>query len=129
MSGAVLDATAQTALPADREAVRSSRPLRACAECAGAYVPSQHGQLFCCHKCKRTYNNRWLKRGAVIAPLYVAARATRGGTRGDTVTGAKARRDAEHLAQRWKEEDAAAGRMSAIAYMAARYRLGLVEVA
>jgi hypothetical protein len=31
---------------------------------------------------KRAYNNRWLTRGAVLAPLAAAARITRGGSRG-----------------------------------------------
>jgi hypothetical protein len=70
-----------------------------------------------------------VKRGAVLAPLYAAARATRGGTRGDTATGQRARRDSDLLIQRWRDEDEAAGRMPAVDYVAARYRHGLVEVA
>ncbi|HEY1605582.1 MAG TPA: hypothetical protein VGF77_08275 [Allosphingosinicella sp.] len=129
MSEAVLDAVPQTAVPAAGEVARTNRGSRRCPECLAAFGAVQPGQLFCCREHKRAYNNRWLKRGAVIAPLYAAAWQTRDGTRGDKATGKRARQDSRQLIQRWKDEDAAAGRMSVVDYMAARYRLGLVEVA
>lgn len=126
---AVLDRPEQSAV--SREAALAPRTGAAvrCPECGGAYLARQRNQLFCCNAHKRAYNNRWGKRGAVLAPLYAAARATRGGSRGDKITGAKARSAADHLVQRWKEEDQAAGRASAVEYVAARYRFGMVEVA
>lgn len=127
MNQAVLDAPPETAAAAEGPA-QAPRAQWCCPECGHAFDRRQPGQLFCSKEHKRTYNNRWLKRGAVLAPLYAAARATRGGTRGDKATGAKARRDADFLVQRWREEDAAANRASAVDYVAARYRLGLVEV-
>jgi hypothetical protein len=93
-----------------------------------AFRPRQGHQLFCTPAHKRAYNKLWEKRGAVLAPLYAAARVTRYGTRGDRATGAKARRDSDLLVQMWIEEDAAAGRMPVTDYVAARYRAGLVEV-
>ena len=47
---------------------------------------------------------------------------------GDRSAGARARRDADMLVQKWKDEDAAAGRMTAADYVALRYRLGYVDV-
>jgi hypothetical protein len=65
----------------------------------------------------------------------MAARQTRGGTRGtddQRAIGRKARADPDQLMQKWKEDDAAAndgrGRMSALDYVALRYRLGLVDL-
>lgn len=129
MTEAVLDSGAKTAPAAQAPDARSSAPGWRCPECLQPVARIQPTQLFCCPQHKRAYNNRWLQRGAVLAPLYAAARATRGGTRGDKRTGARARADADHLVQRWRDEDAAAGRMPVTQYMAERYRLGLVDVA
>ena len=49
---------------------------------------------------------------------------TRGGSRGAVATGKRARADAEFLIRRWKDEDAAAGRMPMTAYVSLRYQLG-----
>lgn len=100
-----------------------------CPECGAAFVRTKPLQMFCSPEHRRVYARLWEYRGGVLAPLYATARATRGGSRGDKETGARARRDAEHLAQRWQDEDEAAGRMPVTAYVATRYRLGLVEVA
>lgn len=131
MTGAVLDTAAPRAATAARATGAPTAAAWSCPECMVPFPirRSQPRQLFCCREHKRAYNNRWLTRGAVLAPLYAAARATRGGTRGNAATGARARRDAEQLAQRWRDEDAAAGRMPVVDYLAERYRLGLVEVA
>lgn len=124
---AVLDTPAETPATAEAAPKASGYP-RTCPECACDFVAPQPGQLFCCPKHKRAYNNRWLKRGAVLAPIFSAARVTRNGTRGDRDTGSRASTDANRLVERWKEEDAAAGRLSVVDYMAARYRLGMVEI-
>lgn len=126
---AVLDSSAENARDEASATIGSTAASARCAECMSPFQRVQSAQLFCCREHKRAYNNRWLKRGAVIAPLYAAARMTRGGSRGDKITGARARGDAEHLVQRWNDEDRAAGRMAAVDYVAARYRFGLVEVA
>ena len=128
MTVAVLDAAAPSARDGEGLERGATRPLRPCAECGEGFVTKQPSQLFCSTAHKRTYNNRWLKRGAVLAPLHAAARMTRGGTRGDKETGRRARRDADHLLQKWKVEDEKANRMSAVDYVARRYRFGLVEV-
>lgn len=124
---ATLDAVAETAgaAPARRTAPGF---LRTCPECSTTFQAAQRGQIFCSRVHKRAYNNRWLKRGAVLAPIFAAARVTRNGTRGDKATGAQASHDANLLAQLWQDEDAAAGRMPGVEYMALRYRLGLVDV-
>jgi hypothetical protein len=110
-------------------AERVNASLWRCPECLAAFRRNQPHQLFCSPVHKRAWHNRWLTRGAVLAPLQAAARATRGGSRGDKATGARARGDGDHLLQRWKGEDSAAGRMPIVEYVAERYRLGLVEVA
>lgn len=125
---AVLDGPLEKPATANGCLSPSSAPISRCAECGELFRARQYNQLFCRPAHRRAYNNRWLARGLVLAPLYCAARATRGGSRGDKATGAKARADAERLAQRWKEEDQAAGRISHVAYIAARYKVGLVEV-
>lgn len=131
---AVLDARPQDAAGAAAPAPPqrwAGKAQRTCPECGHAFRPVQHIQLFCTRACKRAFHNLWLKRGAVGAVLDAAARATRGGTRGaaaDREVGRRARRDGDHLRQIWREEDEAAGRMPALAYVALRYRYGLVDV-
>lgn len=125
MPQAVLDALPVTPAAADSPQPRRERR---CPECNGALASVQPAQIFCSAAHKRAWNNRWYSRGGVLAPLAMAERITRGGSRGDKATGCRARRDAAQLLQRWKDEDAAAGRMSAVDYVALRYRLGLVDV-
>lgn len=124
----VLDGPAEAAVRRNGCIAPGSAKARACPECGERFLPVQWTQLFCGAAHKRAYNNRWAQRGAVLAPIYAAARVTRNGTRGDRDTGRKASADAHTLVQRWKDEDAAAGRMPAIHYVALRYRLGLVDV-
>lgn len=125
---AVLDVAPEKAASAIAAPAGASASSWRCPECLTAFRRSQATQLFCCREHKRTYNNRWLTRGAVLAPLYATARVTRFGTRGDEATGRRAGSDANYLIQRWREEDKAANRMPAEQYMAERYRLGLVDV-
>lgn len=99
-----------------------------CPECMQGFKARSWQQLFCCPAHKRTYNNRWLKRGAVLAPFAAAARATRDGTRGRKSVGRSASIDANRLLQRWADEDRAAGRMNVVDYMGLRYRYDLAEI-
>jgi hypothetical protein len=98
-----------------------------CPECLTHLRKGRRG-LFCSAACKRAHNHRWARRGAVLAPIFAAARATRDGTRGDVAIGKAASRDANLLEQLWRDEDRAAGRMTAVDYMRLRYRLGYVDV-
>lgn len=95
-----------------------------CPECGATFKPAQRRQLFCSPKHKSDFHNRQTVRGRVLTPLAMAARQTRGGSRGDKGTGRQARSDADFLMQRWTDEDRAAGRMSMVAYVALRLRLG-----
>jgi hypothetical protein len=91
------------------------------------FQPIDGGQLFCCTQHRRAWNNRWVTRGAVVAPLAAVARLTRNGSRGSAAGrtyGARAGSDADTLFRRWRAEDAAAGRMSWEDYLKRRYLLG-----
>mgnify|MGYP000884398210 CR=1 FL=1 len=98
-----------------------------CPECLVLFVPSQPRQLFCCDRHKKDFHYRASVRGRQLAPLVMAARMTRGGTCGDTATGKRARADAEQLIARFAAEDRAAGRMSAVDYLALRDRKGVMQ--
>jgi endogenous inhibitor of DNA gyrase (YacG/DUF329 family) len=128
-SEAVAYAAPGRALTADRPETGTSRSAWRCPECLAPFKAIQRHQLFCTKACKNAFHQRWRTRGAMLVPLAAADRATRGGTRGNTAIGRRARGDSQMLLQRWREEDAAAGRMPMVEYMAERYRLGLVEVA
>lgn len=95
-----------------------------CPECLGEFERHQPGQLFCCQKHRRAWNNRAVVRGAVLAPLAIVARKTRNGTRGDLTFGAKASQHADMFIRHWEAEDAAAGRMSQTQYVRLRYLNG-----
>lgn len=95
-----------------------------CPECLCGFTRRHPGQLFCTPAHRDQWNNRATVRGRVLTPLAIVTRATRGGSRGDTVTGRKARQHHDQLVQRWIAEDRAAGRMDWPAYMALRYALG-----
>ena len=126
MSGAVLDRP--PGKPAKTHGLVPGPTAAAwrCPECGAAFLAVQRHQLFCSHPHRRAWHNRWMKRGAVLAPLQATVRITRGGSRGRKGIGRIARCDAERLLQNWKEEDSAAGRMQIDQYMEMRYRLGLV---
>lgn len=121
---AVLHASPETLVSALHAAPRSTPRHALCPECSQPFAPSQLRQLFCTADHKAAYHNRATVRGRVLTPLIMAARITRGGSRGDTETGKRARQDAEQLIERWVAEDRAAGRMSAVDYVALRLRKG-----
>lgn len=127
---AVLDAPPRIARTAKRAPARSTPVVIACPECLGTFRLTQRHQLFCSRIHKRAYNNRLMKRGAVLAPLVILARVTRNGSEGrHKEHGRRASRDSDQLIQRWRDDDKAAGRMDVLDYVAARYILGLVDVA
>lgn len=95
-----------------------------CPECGDAYRASHPNKIFCGPRCRDAHHNRDTVRGRVLVPLVMAARLTRGGSRGDVDTGRRARRDAEQLIDRWIAEDRAAGRLPATDYVRIRIRKG-----
>lgn len=115
---AALDDVAQTRRTAPRFASRT------CPECMAAFTPVEARQLFCNPAHRRAWNNRATVRGAVLMPLAIVARLTRNGTRGDAATGRRAARDHNALVQRYRDEDAAAGRMPWADYLRRRYAIG-----
>jgi hypothetical protein len=95
-----------------------------CAECPKVFLRAGPRQMFCCPEHRTAWHDRDKIRGRMLVPLRMAAQITRGGSRGDTEIGKRARRDSEHLERRWIAEDRAAGRMNAAEYMRRRYALG-----
>lgn len=95
-----------------------------CPECGGEVIAAGPAAIFCSRSCKRAHHDRTERRGARLLPYVMAARQTRDGTRGDKETGAHAAHVARTLMERWRDEDAAAGRMSATELTALRIRLG-----
>lgn len=96
-----------------------------CPECLQPFPVGRGRKIFCCPAHKRAWEARSRLRGLQLYPFAVVARVTRGGTRGAKIfTGTRAQRDADFLIQQWREEDAAAGRMSTTEYLDLRYRLG-----
>lgn len=63
-------------------------------------------------------------RGRVATPLMIAARLTRNGTRGNSISGYRASSDLDTLIRRWRREDDAEGRMSTVTCVDRRYALG-----
>jgi len=110
------------------EASRTPRAKgRTCPECLGTYMATGPRQIFCSDEHKTDWEERARLRARQIFPFAAADRATRSGTRGTAEqrkAGKKAARIARTLYQRWKEEDAEKGRMSAIDYAALRIRMG-----
>lgn len=103
----------------------ANRPLRGhCPECMGRITAVQPRQLFCSAEHKAAFHNRATVRGRVLTPLVMAARITRGGSRGDKVTGCRARHDADGLMQEWVLADREAGRMSMVDYVCLRLAKG-----
>jgi hypothetical protein len=83
--------------------------------------------MFCCQPHRKDFLNRQTVRGAKLTPLVMAARITRGGSQGDTITGKRARQEAELLIGRWVTEDRKAGRMSMVDYVALCFRKGFTR--
>ena len=106
------------------EGSNGKRARHLCPECGQPFSPVHTRQLFCSRPHYRAFHKRAEYRGGVLAPMMMAARITRGGSRGDKTTGAKARRNAEQLMDRWACEDREAGRMSMVDYMQARMKIG-----
>ena len=101
---------------------------RPCPECMKLFEPKVVNQLFCDPAHNAAWNNRQTKRGRVLTGIDMAAYITRNGTRGPVehrAAGKRAGRDRHRLIQRWRDEDAEAGRMAHPEYNARRYRLGL----
>ncbi|UAK24212.1 hypothetical protein [Sphingomonas nostoxanthinifaciens] len=107
-------------------AAEASLPLSAhgCPECGERFPRVHPFQIFCNRGHGRAWEARNRHRGAQLYPFAVVARMTRGGTRGDRVTGARAHQDADQLINRWRDEDADAGRMGLPEYLSIRYQLG-----
>ena len=97
------------------------QPKSGCPEC-GADV--KRGAMFCSNDHKTAFHNRMTVRGRVLAPLAMAVRLTRGGTRRAADAGKWARGEAEQQMDRWSAEDRAAGRMAADDYIALRIKKG-----
>lgn len=84
-------------------------------------------QLFCSIAHRDRWNNRTAARGKILTPLAIVDRMTRSGTRGNEEAKAVGREAASHAAiliQRWRDEDAAAGRMGWPEYLQRRYAVG-----
>ena len=95
-----------------------------CPECLREFVPTQPTQLFCTPAHRVAWGNRMTVRGRVATPLLIAARLTRGGSRGDHIYGARATRESDALIRHYRAEDAADGRMGVLEYVRRRYLLG-----
>jgi hypothetical protein len=94
---------------------------RLCPECLKPVIAKAGSEkTFCVDGHRHVFHNRAAKRGKLLAPLLMAARITRGGSRGDRATGRAARQEAERLMQRWVDEDREKKRMSAVDYIAQR---------
>lgn len=101
----------------------------ACPECGAGVTPTGPRQLFCSQPCRRAWNYRTAVRGQQLLPYALASRQTREGTRGGAEArdaGRYAASEARDLMQRWRDEDAAAGRMAPAAFIALRRRYGHV---
>jgi hypothetical protein len=95
-----------------------------CPECLCDFTPKRSRALFCSEAHRTTWHNRQTVRGRVLTSLAMAARETRGGTRGDTDTGKKANWQANQLMQDWRDEDRRLGRMSQVEYLRRRFDAG-----
>lgn len=119
---AAVDALANAAVAAG---VTPAAPL--CPECGKPWHAVHPNQLFCSTACRTAFNRRCASRGRRLLPYAATARATRDGTRGNPTerhVGKRASHAANLLMQRWRDEDAAAGRMAIPAFVDLRYRAG-----
>jgi len=95
-----------------------------CPECGATFSSNGSRQMFCKSDHRAAFHNRQTVRGRVLTPLSIADRITRGGSRGDKITGRAARGDAQKLMDRWAADDRAAGRMNMTEYVRRRKALG-----
>lgn len=121
-----LGAPAQIAADARGPIRPASAPLSdPCPECLAEYARAHPRQIFCSKAHKQAFERRVYARGVSLVPAAMAARITRGGSRGlHQPAGRQARRDAERAIDTWHAEDKAAGRMTMDAFYALRRRLG-----
>lgn len=102
-----------------------------CGECS-APLARAHGKrnMFCSRACQTAFGNRMTVRGRVLAPLAMVDHLTRHGMRGQPEHRAAAKDACRQLRQqieRYAAEDRAAGRMTAVEYVARRARLGYAD--
>ena len=76
-----------------------------CRECSVPFDSRQYNADFCSDGCRRTFNNRRMKRGAILYDLVMIERADPKG-----FTANKLETRVEELIARWREEDTAAKR-------------------
>jgi predicted nucleic acid-binding Zn-ribbon protein len=95
-----------------------------CPECGQRFHLNHPRQLFCKPQHKKDWESIARTRGLQYYAVALVQRQTRNGTRGDKETGRKANAEADMLRLRWREEDKAAGRMSAVDFLRLRYLHG-----
>lgn len=83
-------------------------PNRTCPECGVAFKATHGRQAFCLPQHKETFHNRQSKRGKVAISLVQVWRAGKNRKGGEDATFAF--REVCALADRWNQEDKAAGR-------------------
>lgn len=100
-----VETTDRDAAPTIRPA---SKPKKLCPECGSEVGPKTKGvaKIFCNPKCRAKFHSRSKARGQVLVPLLLAWRVGRGST--DTSKAAHA--EMIQIAERFAQEDRAAGR-------------------
>lgn len=76
-----------------------------CLECSGPFESRQYSASFCSDACKRTFNNRRAKRGAILYDLVMIEACDPKAFETN-----KLETRVEELIARWREEDTAAKR-------------------
>lgn len=76
-----------------------------CIECSGPFESRQYNASFCGDACKRTFNNRRAKRGAILYDLVMIEAFAPSAFEANSL----ANRHAE-LVAKWRDEDEKAGR-------------------
>jgi hypothetical protein len=110
--------TSATAPVARAKAVKPQK-MHTCPECGERFSGSFDAK-FCSVKHKQAFHNRSAKRGVVMIPLIMAWRGGRGGTE----QAKWAYSELCRLADFWKAEDKAAGRMDAQQFVTPKMRDG-----
>lgn len=83
-----------------------------CAECRACFKPKQLKQAFCQPSCTLAWHNRAAKRGKLLTPLLIASREGRSDPVAKWALSEYCR-----LAGMYRDEDKAAGRMSALNFL------------